>query len=450
MKRVIKIAFAFYFILLNYSANAQVFQPKELKSELDTLLKIVDKVHPDPYNYVSKEDFRIQLYKLRDSIVKPMSDYQFYLKVSTLITLLNDGHTYLGLNNSLEQRSDSCLQFPFTIKIDKEKIFLKTSYCIHKNLEGAELLYINGVSSIDVINNLKSKLQPTINNAQKEKIISRLFYTLFPTYFSFPRSYQLVVCKNDERYMVNIEKSDVNHDITTSYQRSTNKNLHLYILANKTAILKIPSFGTPRFMEFDTIFKQLKDSMINHLIIDVRGNPGGHSWNVDSLMSYLTSSTYKGYDSIISKISFKSQDYINTGLSQGNGIIKGDCFYVTSSIIREVAPLKKANCYKGQIYVLIDDLSYSAATIFSNIIKCYSIGKLFGEETVQKTTFCANNDPVILPLTKIPFYISSDKAVLPCSVKERGVIPDYLISSDLDSNEDKVLNFTLDLIKNKK
>src|SRR6056297_3418959 len=82
MKKLIwitTIIISFFFIRIECSA--QKLQPNELKADLDTLVSMIETVHPEPYHYISKNAFYRKVNKMKEGINQPMTDYQFYLKV---------------------------------------------------------------------------------------------------------------------------------------------------------------------------------------------------------------------------------------------------------------------------------------------------------------------------------------------------------------------------------
>ena len=438
---------------IRVECSAQKFQPKELKADLDTLVSMIETVHPEPYHYISKSEFYRKVNKIKENLNQPLSDYQFYLRVAPLVNSLNDEHTSLGFNDNLSNKNDSSLLFPFTVNIENGRIFLNKSYCKHQNLEGAKLLTINNHPSDNVLKKLSKIVPPGFDKKRKERLIGRLFFRLYPRYFFFPESYNLQVLKNGEKTEVKINRNDISENIKSSFYNTENKETKLQFLADATAMLSVPSFSLQRYMEFDSIFAQVKDREIDHLIIDVRGNTGGYRWNVDSLLSYLTIKSYKLYDTVMEKFSYNSTEYLTKHIDEGKGKKVGQYYIDTSSLVEKAKPAQKENKFTGKIYVLTGTRSFSAAAVFANIIKCYSIGKVIGEETGQKTVFYANSNSVKLPNTKLSCAISSGKIILPCSKKGHGVIPDYKIQSDtenIEKNKDTILDFTLELIEKNK
>lgn len=68
---------------------------EEALSEIDTLKKYIEEVHPNPYNYVSKPLIYSEFEKIKSLIINDsISIYKHYNNVSKLMGLYNDGHTF--------------------------------------------------------------------------------------------------------------------------------------------------------------------------------------------------------------------------------------------------------------------------------------------------------------------------------------------------------------------
>ncbi len=445
-KRIYRIIFIisinFFFFNNNY---AQVFQPEELKADVDSLMYYINTVHPEPYTYISKTEFEQKINELKIAIKDPITDAEFFLKVAPLVFAINDDHTGIGYNKTMNNKSDSCFAFPFDIKLDNNKIILKRSFGEYKKFENDEIKSINGIQSGSIISILNSFI-PKYAEFNIEKRLIGLFEWIAPLIFNYPNSYEIILSRNGEEHKIFVDK--IQKEPIPQENNLHNNKLYLKLVSNETAILKIPSFDLKRYMDFDTIFTQVKESGVDNLIIDVRENGGGFSWNVDTLLSYLVKEPFCEIDSSFSKISFMSTEWVNKDIKSGEGKQIGEyCYYSSHDTIM---PSTRWNKFTGNIFVLINENSYSAATVFANTIISNSIGIGIGEETYQKTTFYANSNSVYLPNTKLPVPISSGKLILPHAKAGRGVIPNYIVvdtDDNLDVKSDAVLNFTLKLIQ---
>ena len=87
---------------------------------------------------------------------------------------------------------------------------------------------------------------------------------------------------------INSLNSEIENDSPISFHYMDNMNI---------AVLKIPTFAIPDmdhyFKQLDSIFKDLKTTNAQHLILDLRDNPGGHPIFAAQLLSYLTEKDFK-------------------------------------------------------------------------------------------------------------------------------------------------------------
>lgn len=204
-----------------------------------------------------------------------------------------------------------------------------------------------------------------------------------------------------------------------------------------------------------------------NLIIDLRNNGGGEEEIVPQLFSYIASDTLRlnGYKKVNKKGGFESFNY-----SLNYGGIKSDIF---GDYVEE--PGKKGyycrlpegqntivpdtmTHFKGNVYVLINERSASAAAQFPAMVLRSGRGVLVGRETQTAYHFmnALKFAEIRLPHSTIVFRIPLVEIVFDTLANERvpygrGVIPDHTVPITLDelsyAHGDAILNYTLDLIK---
>jgi hypothetical protein len=112
--------------------------------------------------------------------------------------------------------------------------------------------------------------------------------------------------------------------------------------------------------------------------------------------------------------------------------------------------------FGGTVYVLTNEYSFSASAVFAGMMVKYNRGIIVGRET-GSTYYQLNAEKfarVMLAGTGLELYMPLVKDVfteerIPRIPWGRGVIPDYIIKPTVDEayqKEDKILNFTYDLI----
>lgn len=103
-------------------------------------------------------------------------------------------------------------------------------------------------------------------------------------------------------------------------------------------------------------------------------------------------------------------------------------------------PQNIENKFEGNMYLLINNKTYSAAATFAGIFKELNLGSIIGEETGGHIAYYGDFWFMKTPKVKLNFYISPKRFIQFGGVDyNRGVVPDYLVKDD-------PLKFTKELI----
>ena len=160
-------------------------------------------------------------------------------------------------------------------------------------------------------------------------------------------TFKLTILRNDEEKEVALKKSLVTLSSVTSeiYKKNNKKIGYIYIgvFANNT------------YFQFKDILDELEKEKIDSLIIDVRGNTGGHLTAVDSILDIFLTKKQKMY-----------------GFEQ-NG--KKEFVYGTGTQNKDY-----------DIVLLGDEVSASASEVLISSLKENLDSKFFGEKTYGKGT----------------------------------------------------------------
>jgi C-terminal processing protease CtpA/Prc len=238
------------------------------------------------------------------------------------------------------------------------------------------------------------------------------------------------------------------------------------MLTDSTACLGIATFGLNQ-VQVETI-RAFLDSIsrlrVPNLVIDVRNNGGGHDWVISKLYSYIAGEpmTLHGFSRVGSNTTYRtfahsvnqipdSQPFADHRPEEGR-----EGFYQRSESGNVVRADSLVN-YKGRIYMLTNENSVSAATIFPALLVRNHRGVTVGRETrgayhfMNAVKFVELRLPssqivVRLPLVETHF----DDVVNERVPYGRGVMPDYPVALTLEeliSDGDTMLDYTLGLIE---
>ena len=239
-------------------------------------------------------------------------------------------------------------------------------------------------------------------------------------------------------------------------------------LDDSTVLFRISTFSLN-----DTEMDELRDSLSHYMdmpnmIVDVRNNAGGDVRVVKKLASVFLNDTSAGLDSyrMVKDTAFRSMkyslNYPETAIFSGYEKLDGKPgFYKADyEVSGEIVPDNNLN-YKGWLYVLTDETSCSAASLFPSILVKAGRAVTVGRETGSGYHYITAYDFALirLPNSLITVRIPLVKCVFDEIVSERfpegrGLMPDYEVpltyKEVYTSEEDPVLEKALELISERK
>ncbi len=109
-------------VLLGQFDTIQLFQPKQIKTDIDTLICKLKDVHPTFINHYEANNLQGRIDSIKKSITKPMSSLDFFRIMQPIVTV--DGHTSLLYNGPLCDNEESPL-FPFKVIIFNNSLYIK-------------------------------------------------------------------------------------------------------------------------------------------------------------------------------------------------------------------------------------------------------------------------------------------------------------------------------------
>ncbi len=243
-------------------------------------------------------------------------------------------------------------------------------------------------------------------------------------------------------------------------------NFDLKMLNDSTAYIGLATFQLDQ-----TETEKIRDFIIEHhdvphLIFDVRNNGGGHDDVTKKLLSYCTDKPYttiRGYGKVCRRGNFKSFEHSRNYSADMDDIFgeeykaeQGrDGLYARGEELY-ILPDSAAH-YGGKLYVLTNELSSSASTLFPAVVMRSHRGLIIGRETrtayhymtaLKFTDICLPNSRVTwrIPLVKCVF----DETESPRIPYGRGVVPDICVPLTCDEAAftygDAILNRALKAI----
>ena len=170
-------------ILFIYSCNlfSQIIPAKQVKTDIDTALKILSGIHPT-FNHSPNKN---EIINIRDTINQPLSVHEFFKIFQPLITL--GGHAALQFNGIIYPEIEAPL-FPFETIVFNDKIYVKSNLSNDPAIvKCAEITAINKQSASAIIENMLRD----IPGEKKEGKIRKLGYNGFVNWYLFPSLFSM-------------------------------------------------------------------------------------------------------------------------------------------------------------------------------------------------------------------------------------------------------------------
>jgi len=346
------------------------------------------------------------------------------------------------------------LSFPFSVKLRGNSIFISEYYGEDSLLfkGGEEIVQINALSSSALLDEMR-KLVGGNSVSVQNKTIEMNFRTYLWMISSYENDYELTLRNGSNQPLKVFVKGITNEQFVKNRKRYPSVQQEQFSLSTdmgkQTAVLTLRSFADLNsFCVFaDSAFRVIADNNTANLIIDIRGNSGGRSIVVDSLMNFLTGKPYAQYREINTRISQDLKTYYKEKYPEKFEEIKDRAIneqFISSG--RTMKPLHQKFRYEGKLFLLTDNLTFSAAATFAGLFQKLKLGIIIGEETGGTIGYYGDYWFNTMPESRLEFYISPKQFVQSGGTDlDKGVFPDFSVPDKNGS----IMEFTYDLIKKK-
>jgi hypothetical protein len=454
MKYLIFIVLNSFSLSLFAQINYTRYSKSEVEEDLNFAFEKLTNIHPF---FLDNEEFELHrniFLQTKESLKDSMTQNEVYLLLAPLLSSLNDGHTCVNmpLNQRAEYSAAGGKAFPFFVNIVNDSIYV-SFYCGNDSslfYGGEQILEINGIEASKMVHDMEI-LYGGKSSANKQKAIADKFRFLIWIFYQFEGNYELTIKNNQheirELTIPGITSTEFRQNIKRM-PKANNTNFAFRLNQHEeTALIKIKSFGDLNgFCAFaDSAFAEINKNKIKNLVIDVRNNGGGRSVVVDSLMNYLTDKAYAQYQRIETRV---SPELIERYKKRYPERVEWITQYAVNELVSQDSNVKSpANnnlLFKGNLFLLVNKTSFSAAATFAGVFKELKLGTIIGEETGGTIGYYGDYWNMKTIHTGINFYVSPKRFIQHGGNDlDKGVLPDYLV----EDNGELILNFTSELIK---
>lgn len=448
--------------------NEKYFQKNQLVEDLNHWFYIAEQTHPNLYAYIDKDEFLAKRNIVEKQIADSMTRKEFGRLISPLIFILNHGHAGIleAQNEFANYTKNGGLLFPFDIRVIDNRLFILNNYSDNSELaKGTEIVSVNGMLANELLDSLVQYSRGE-REAFKYRFIEQEFRYKSWLVFSWGKDYELEV-KIPNKTTEKVSINGIAAQQLSDRKVKTNDFKHKTINDNN-AVLEIKSFQISCKKDFkkfiDESFEQINKAGIQNLVIDLRDNGGGDTRLGDYLLRYISNKPVTQFskweivstpyvkqivksDPLVLRILGRKHYYKPILSAKDGDVVTIDWNRWKDSFImkRFYKPEKESKRFKGTVFVLTSDFTFSAASDFCNAIKDNKLGTIIGEETGGLATTYTDLHVFYLPNTGILAFTSIKKSYRPNGKDSgNGIIPDIEIKQtpeDFINGNDKCVDF---------
>ncbi|MGL4346324.1 MAG: S41 family peptidase [Cellulosilyticaceae bacterium] len=404
----------------------------EMVSDLMALQEVLYEVHPK----VVEQDHTwldMAFEEAYQKVQEPIFLKDFYYIVSELLAKFEDAHTTTFPKDLGESYMQADLRW-----IGEEL------YVIHSRFlkPGDRVIAINGQPIQDIYERGQKIISAENEYARRSRFISRIKTLSFiETCTGKQKVEKITVERNGEQIEMPIIYG-VGPYINRKMQEEDQKNWVRYEVdkTNSTCIftLKTCDYNEEYIQTVRNMFEEVKAAGIQNLVIDVRGNGGGNSLVGDEIIHYLPTKKYAYYG-------------VNARFSEASREQRG---YVRSHGTMSYKPGTKRNpqvkdlIFDGEVYILVDENTFSSANWIGVIFQDSQLGTVVGTPTGNNPNSYGDVLQFQLPNSQIRYQVSMKRWVRPDRNRmEDTLVPDVLVTptlqdwiDDKDVVMDEVMN----------
>ena len=466
----------------------------KLIEDLKFFKSIREEINSGLYVYRSKKEIDSIYNWAFTEVIATKDILDFYKIIVTLTDFEGSCHNGTQLPTVLDNYLEEIKYLPpIAFKNIGNKVVSNSEN--HKIPLGAEILSINGFDIQEITQRL-SKYYHTDGFSKPFKeifVYEKGFFEKYIIEFGVPINYKIIY-KVDHKIQSIVLDNVSKKEYTKIYEKRYSAQYDEFQQSKKYSFTKInedlyqlsvrgfdfaSSTDSEEYKAYEQFlehsFQFLKDKNIQNLIIDLRYNKGGAGFLYEKLFTYLTDRPFR--DSFYAYRNFEKIPYqdhfVITSYLRENSILNSHDF---DKEILNYSPLQSNNrfyisdeknplvfpsdlYFKGQLYLIIDENTASAAAHLSSLIKSYTNAIVIGKETMGGYYEHNGHIPVEyqLPHSKILtrfsiMHVIQDAKILLDQPKGSGVKPHIAIHPTIEeflNKEDVELKVIKKLVKEK-
>ena len=467
--------FSFLLSTLSMLAQETYFAKEKLEEDIKQLQKTLVGIHPGLDYFTPKSDvenmFQDRLANLPDS----MSRMAFYELLEPIIDTIKCGHTNIQFSHKLYKEKEDKEKpqlFPIDLVMLNNEVLIEEDFDIGDHIipRGSQILSIDTVSINYIIDRiaLYNKGADGDNDYPERLWATRGFKGGYARFFGLKDKFvvSLINSKTQEKqtYTLDAAPPKALAELAKAKAKVTSPVNFSIIDEGQIGLLKISSFSDQSNFKkskkkFRKAFKEIRKKNLEKVIIDVRNNGGGAIKNIKHLTRYLLDEEYLIVKKATIEADFKEEKkswFQNVMFNLTSKELVGDEYIMKRFNKKKIKPRKKL--YTGELVMLINERSYSAAALTPSLIRDKNRATLIGEEAggSYHLAFAGSSKYVRMKNTKIKVRVPIIQLIYDVHPEQqdrrKGVLPDIYktyTKDDLINGTDTVLEYAIEHLDQK-
>lgn len=457
---------------LNEVVHGQGFQGflthDQIQRDLDSLHSWIQQAHPAPLIHCSEEEYQAAFQQASDMFKGGGSLFAATQAYSRFTTVLKDSHTSISLNEFKERMDAEHGHLPFEVITAENKLVVRKSDDPSVPV-GAEILTVNDRPARTGLG-MALPMMPQEGNAavSRLRLAERLWNDFMPLTCEVLSGDSLLITYSMNEVLEDemLKTSDIHETYVSARSEDFEIPPHTHdspLNWNQVEttegcyfVLRIRSFHPENIRQFrkslNACFQSLQLTQAKRgsdflgLILDLRGNLGGHIAIVAEILPFFLSEPVRIPHGVQVKSSAFAENQIahkKRKISLANRGFKGNLNALNKAIIgsphgtlsfvefyEPIVPAKKLR-YLGPMALLIDGLSASASVSIASWFIRSDRGKTFGEPTMGSISGTFGNPITMeLPESHLSIQISTARYFTqnPIRWESNPILPDVPVA----------------------
>lgn len=420
------------------------YAPQALQDDLRFLRREIDRIHPDPGLFTSRETLRKAYDAVDAQLRQPLTRDQAWRTFASLNPVFADAHMFVVQPDwralTRAHLAAGGVLFPYDVQVTPDgTIAIRAGIDGSATpLAGMRIESIDGVPAERVAHDLLA-LTAGETPALRANLLSRRAWFEYWRVFGAPRRFDLVLAGPQGPVAMRVAGSGkLPAALDTEGESGFNKTFQFALLPDHAALLTINQFVWPDERVFQAFtkdaFTRMRDAGVTTLIIDVRENTGGDDsmWK-DGVLPYLADKPFRNGSSYLKKVIAGRA----SGSEQIGDVVAG---FGDTWVQPDLAnPLH----FSGTTYVLVGRLTYSSAVLFSNVVQDFGFARLAGAGGYARTRQTGGVQNVVLPNTGLQVSIPRFVLDRPSGEREPALVHPDLVLPDSPFDRMETVNALL-------